>query len=125
MHDASNNSHALRWVGVAMSRPSTRPRSWAVLLGSVLALLSASQARPDTIESALVRAYQYNPVLNAERARQRGTDENVSTALSGYRPQVAANFSPELDRRARPVPRRNTAIRDPASDIRRRSRSIS
>ena len=43
-----------------------------------------------------MRTYQNNPALNAERARQRGTDENVSIALSGYRPQVNAQFSPSL-----------------------------
>jgi outer membrane protein len=43
----------------------------------------------DTIEAALVRAYQNNPQLNAQRAQVRSTDENVPQALSGYRPRVA------------------------------------
>jgi outer membrane protein len=42
----------------------------------------------DTIEAALVRAYQGNPQLNAQRAQVRFTDENVPQALSGYRPSV-------------------------------------
>jgi outer membrane protein len=42
----------------------------------------------DTIEAALVRAYQNNPQLNAQRASVRSTDENVPQALSGYRPKV-------------------------------------
>src|SRR6201996_6627977 len=42
----------------------------------------------DTIEAALVRAYQNNPQLNAQRAAVRSTDENVPQALSGYRPKV-------------------------------------
>src|SRR5215469_11973771 len=42
----------------------------------------------DTIEAALVRAYQNNPQLNAQRAQVRSTDENVPQALSGYRPKV-------------------------------------
>src|SRR5215212_8215685 len=42
----------------------------------------------DTIEAALVRAYQNNPQLNAQRAQARSTDENVPQALSGYRPKV-------------------------------------
>jgi outer membrane protein len=37
----------------------------------------------DTIEAALVRAYQNNPQLNAQRATVRATDENVPQALSG------------------------------------------
>jgi outer membrane protein len=47
----------------------------------------------DTIEAALVRAYQNNPQLNAQRASVRSTDENVPQALSGYRPKVALTAS--------------------------------
>jgi outer membrane protein len=46
-------------------------------------------SRADTIEAALVRAYQNNPQLNAQRASVRATDENVPQALSGYRPRVS------------------------------------
>jgi len=42
----------------------------------------------DTIEAALVRSYQGNPQLNAQRAQVRATDESVPQALSGYRPKV-------------------------------------
>jgi outer membrane protein len=47
----------------------------------------------DTIEAALVRAYQNNPQLNAQRAQVRSTDENVPQALSGYRPKVSVTGS--------------------------------
>jgi outer membrane protein len=47
----------------------------------------------DTIEAALVRAYQNNPQLNAQRAQVRITDENVPQALSGYRPRVSVTAS--------------------------------
>src|SRR6201991_2066365 len=47
----------------------------------------------DTIEAALVRAYQNNPQLNSQRAQVRITDENVPQALSGYRPKVAVTAS--------------------------------
>jgi outer membrane protein len=50
-------------------------------------------ARADTMEGALVRAYQNNPQLNAQRALARATDENVPQALSGYRPKVAVTAS--------------------------------
>jgi outer membrane protein len=50
-------------------------------------------ALADTIEAALVRAYQNNPQLNAQRAQVRVTDENVPQALSGYRPRVAVTAS--------------------------------
>src|ERR1700749_5141422 len=45
-------------------------------------------ALADTIEAALIRAYQNNPQLNAQRASVRSTDENGPQALSGYRPKV-------------------------------------
>ena len=45
-------------------------------------------ARADTLEGALVLAYQNNPSLNAQRAGTRATDENVPQALAGYRPRV-------------------------------------
>jgi outer membrane protein len=47
----------------------------------------------DTIEGALVQAYQGNPQLNAQRAQVRSTDETVPQALSGYRPKVAVSAS--------------------------------
>jgi outer membrane protein len=45
------------------------------------------------MESALAKAYQNNPQLNAQRAIVRQTDEGVAQALSGYRPQINANAS--------------------------------
>jgi outer membrane protein len=52
---------------------------------------TCSQAWADTLESALVQAYQNNPTLNSQRAGVRATDENVPIALSGYRPRVTIN----------------------------------
>ena len=51
---------------------------------------------PKASPEALAKAYQTNPQLNAERARQRGTDENVPQALSGYRPQIIASLGAGL-----------------------------
>jgi outer membrane protein len=45
------------------------------------------------MDAALVRAYRNNPQLNAQRALVRSTDENVSQALSGYRPKAAITAS--------------------------------
>lgn len=59
----------------------------------LLALAGPTPALADTIEAALVRAYQNNPQLNAQRAQVRSTDENVPQALSGYRPRVGLNLS--------------------------------
>src|SRR6516225_6463340 len=55
----------------------------------LMACAWAAPALADTIEGALVQAYQTNPQLNAQRAQVRSTDENVPQALSGYRPTVA------------------------------------
>ena len=64
-----------------------------VVTGAAAAVLLLACAGPapvlaDTIEAALVRAYQGNPQLNAQRALVRSTDEEVPKALSGYRPKV-------------------------------------
>jgi outer membrane protein len=59
----------------------------------VAALLAAlgllGSASAETLQSALVQAYQNNPQLNAQRAAARATDENVPQALSGYRPRLS------------------------------------
>src|ERR1035437_2099274 len=52
------------------------------------ALPLAAPAQGETLESALVKAYQNNPTLNSQRAATRATDEGVPQALSGYRPKV-------------------------------------
>src|SRR3979411_2132878 len=62
----------------------------AVLL---LASTGVTPVLADTIDAALVRAYQNNPQLNSQRAQVRFTDENVPQALSGYRPRVAVTAS--------------------------------
>jgi outer membrane protein len=49
----------------------------------------ASGASAETMQSALVKAYQNNPQLNAQRASARSIDENVPQALSGYRPKIS------------------------------------
>src|SRR6476661_3941700 len=58
--------------------------------------LAASAAHGESLPEALAKAYQTNPQLNAERARQRATDENVPQALAGYRPQIIASLSAGL-----------------------------
>ncbi|OSI61443.1 transporter [Bradyrhizobium canariense] len=65
---------------------------------TTLALCCAlpSAARAEALPEALAKAYQTNPQLNAERARQRATDENVPQALAGYRPQIVASLSAGL-----------------------------
>jgi outer membrane protein len=72
---------------------------FAWLMPCVVAIANLVMIDPsaaETLPEALVKAYQINPQLNAERARQRGTDENVPQALAGYRPQIVASLSAGL-----------------------------
>jgi outer membrane protein len=65
-----------------------------ICLGAVFCLgLTVRAASAESLSEALAKAYQTNPQLNAERARQRATDENVPQALAGYRPQIIASLS--------------------------------
>jgi outer membrane protein len=61
----------------------------SLVLAALAAVAFCSAAAADTLEWALVQAYQNNPSLNAQRAALRATDENVPQALSGYRPKVS------------------------------------
>jgi outer membrane protein len=68
-----------------------------ICLGAAACLgFAATAALAESLPEALVKAYQTNPQLNAERARQRATDENVPQALAGYRPQIVASLSSGL-----------------------------
>src|ERR1700692_895849 len=69
-------------------RASLRAMVGVTLGGAGIAAM-CSMAAADTLEWALVQAYQNNPSLNAQRAALRATDENVPQALSGYRPKVS------------------------------------
>src|SRR6201991_1565483 len=87
--------------GVAISAGFGRPAGFRVagirLACAAFGLLVAiSPSSAETLADALVRTSQTNPQLNAERARQRGTDENVPQALAGYRPQLVASLSSGL-----------------------------
>jgi outer membrane protein len=66
----------------------------AALACTLLPAIAAAHA--EGLPEAMVKAYQTNPQLNAERARQRATDENVPQALAGYRPQIVAGLSAGL-----------------------------
>jgi outer membrane protein len=68
------------------SKPACRVFALAVGAGCALALVLSAKA--DTLPGALAQAYVNNPVLNAQRAALRATDEGVGIALSGYRPTI-------------------------------------
>jgi len=67
-----------------------------ICLGAVICVVFAASAHAENLPDALAKAYQTNPQLNAERARQRATDENVPQALAGYRPQIVASLTAGL-----------------------------
>jgi outer membrane protein len=51
--------------------------------------LGSGGVQADTLEWALVQAYQNNPSLNAQRALLRAIDENVPQVLSASRPMLS------------------------------------
>jgi outer membrane protein len=51
-------------------------------------LRQSSAGIPHTLLQALAATYSNQPVLQAERAKLRGIDENVPAALAGWRPTV-------------------------------------
>ena len=73
------------------------PRNKSLTAVAVLALTGivtiAEPARADTLMDAFVAAYNSNPVLEAERANLRATDENVGQANAGWRPSITATGS--------------------------------
>ncbi len=68
-------------------------RMFAALLGvcAIPAMLSGA-ALAESLPSALVAAYMTNPTLNAERARLRAIDEEISQARSNFLPSVSGDL---------------------------------
>ncbi|MGE5953686.1 MAG: TolC family protein, partial [Qipengyuania vulgaris] len=64
------------------------------LSGSALGMaLAATPAHADTLQEALTEAYFNNPVLEAARAGQRATDENVQIERSAGLPSAEATVT--------------------------------
>ncbi len=55
-------------------------------------------ARAESLREALSAAYAYNPRLDAQRAFQRATDEDVARAMSGYRPTITGSADIGIER---------------------------
>ena len=62
----------------------------ALLAAILMPVLGPIQVRADTIFDAMAKAYENNPDLNAARAGLRATDEGVTIAKAGWRPQISA-----------------------------------
>ena len=76
---------------------------WAFAAGLVVGLwIVSAPVHAESLLEALSATYGYNPRLDAERAFQRGTDEEVARAMSGYRPTVTgeADINWQRDDRA-------------------------
>jgi outer membrane protein len=80
------------WVParLAATRCILRSSCRAAAVFAALLILPATPTRAETLPEVLVRTYQGNPLLNAERARLRGIDETVPMAVAAYRPQIMA-----------------------------------
>jgi outer membrane protein len=76
-----------------MSPQHRRRRSIAAIVVLSAGFAAPRLAAAETIETALAKAYENNPQLNAQRAIVRETDEGLPQALSGYRPTITANAS--------------------------------
>ncbi len=65
----------------------------SALFGLVVGVGFAWPAHAQSLEEALITAYANNPTIDAERAKVRSTDEGVSQALSGWRPNIGFTAS--------------------------------
>lgn len=63
---------------------------WLRALVLYSSLSSAAGAEPETLQQAWTQAYENNPSLEAQRASLHATDEQVSRALSHWRPSSRA-----------------------------------
>src|SRR3954471_9017315 len=77
-------------AGQAAGRGILRSGCCTAAIAATLLLLPSTPTWAETLPEVLVRTYQGNPVLNAERARLRGIDETVPMAVAAYRPQIMA-----------------------------------
>jgi len=64
----------------------------------VACAISSTPAAAESLLEALAATYGYNPRLDAQRAFQRATDEDVARAMSGYRPTITGNADVGLER---------------------------
>ena len=78
------------FAGRAAGRGILRSGCCAAAIAAALFILPSTTTWAETLPEVLVRTYQGNPVLNAERARLRGIDETVPMAVAAYRPQIMA-----------------------------------
>src|SRR5262249_17300531 len=89
----SANGRPCAIVALAAARSALRYGGRAAIVVVAASVALAEPLRVETLPDALVRTYQGNPQLNAERAPVRGVDEGVPQALSASRPQLLATLT--------------------------------
>lgn len=104
----------MAWVSSKRKTVIALAAGW--LLGTALSGPGFAQSVTETMQ----RAYGFNPQLDAERARQRATDEALPQALSGWRPTVTFSGSGGRadDEVRQRVPDRPTIVTDQNRDPR-------
>jgi outer membrane protein len=78
----------MQTLGLGASRPA---RSVVAAALGCVSLLGLSPAAAETLQGALAKAYQTNPTLNAARANQMATDENVPIQRAAGLPSAQIN----------------------------------
>ncbi|MFI5015205.1 MAG: TolC family outer membrane protein [Hyphomicrobiales bacterium] len=94
-------------------------RGMAGVVAAAMLVFANQHACAETLESALVKAYNNNPQLNAQRAGVRATDEGVPKAQAGYRPKLTAsgNIGAEAFNYRSPNPNFGTSFGQPRTNI--------
>lgn len=79
---------------VAVNQPIAEPsaRVFEPVQVPAAPAIAASVDYSMGLEQVLLEAYKNNPRIRAERERQKGTDEQVADAVSGFRPSAIANY---------------------------------
>src|SRR5262245_18312634 len=77
---------AALWVASLAAEPAANGRQTEPAPNGRLV---SNGAGAGTMDAALIQAYQNNPQLYSQRSATRAIDENVPTALAGYRPRVS------------------------------------
>ena len=85
---SSNSNKCGRWCHI-----------FSIFLSAIVGVIGISnQAKSESLLQALSSAYVNNPILSAERARQRATDENMPIARSNFGPTLSLSGDVESTR---------------------------
>ena len=74
-------------IGIAL-----RVGQACLIAGSFAFVMAPASASAETIEQAMVSAYNNSAQLRGEQARLRASDETLAQAQSGYRPTISSEF---------------------------------